>query len=274
MVIDSHVHFWEYDPEKHNWITDDMKILQQHHMPEHLSALLNKNGVDAVVAVQALQTEGETIFLRKLAAAYPVIKGVVGWVDFTQANIEQRLRYFSQIPIIKGWRHIVQAEPEGFLLTKDFRNGIGLLSSLGYTYDILVYHHQLKEVAAFINKFPQQYFVIDHCGKPAIKNNDIAEWSRWIREIAGNPRVYCKLSGLLTEADTKQWAPEDFYPCLDVVFECFGTDRLMFGSDWPVMLLRSGYVQWKSLLERYMRHLGDDEKKKVFGKNAVNFYQL
>jgi L-fuconolactonase len=274
MIIDSHVHFWKYDKIRDAWITEVMKILKQDYLPAHLLTTLKRNEVDGCVAVQAGQSEYESHFLVELSKTHPEIKGVVGWVDLLGKNLDERLHYFSQYNIIKGWRHIVQSEPDDFLLREDFQRGIAMLSSFHYTYDILVYHHQLKPALKFVEKFPQQKFVIDHCAKPDIGKKQIEEWRSLVKEIALHPNVYCKLSGLFTETPWKQWSAGDFYPYLDVVFDAFGFDRLMFGSDWPVMLLSGIYVQWKSLLEKYMENFSEDDRKKVFGENAVYFYRL
>jgi L-fuconolactonase len=274
MIIDSHVHFWEFDKKRDSWITSDMKILQQNYLPEHLAMNLKRNEVDGCIAVQAAQTELETHFLVELSETHPIIKAVVGWVDLKADRIEEKLDHFYQYPAIKGWRHIVQAEPAGFLGGKEFQRGIQLFRQYGYTYDILVYASQLKEAIEFVNRFPDQVFVLDHCGKPDIGNNKIAEWKPLIKELAAHPNVYCKVSGLFTETKWKEWSAGDFYPYLDTVFEAFGTDRLLFGSDWPVMLLSGIYVQWKSLLEKYMENLPEEERQKVFGLNAIKAYNI
>lgn len=274
MVVDAHVHFWKYDKKRFDWISSDMKILRQDHLPEHLSLTLKRNEVDGVVAVQADQSELETHFLVELAKTHPVIKAVVGWVDLQDDRLEERLQYFSQYSIIRGWRHIVQSEADDFLYGEKFRRGIRLLQPLGYTYDILIYHHQLKAAVDFATAFPEQPLVVDHCAKPDIRNKELDTWKKRIRELAACPNVYCKLSGLLTETKWKDWSPSEFYPYLDTVFDAFGTDRLMFGSDWPVMLLSGIYVQWKSLLEKYMENHSREDWEKVFGLNAAGFYKL
>jgi L-fuconolactonase len=274
MQVDTHVHFWKYKKSKDNWITNDMKVLQQDYLPETISQTLKRNGIDSCVAVQAYQTELETLFLVELAKTHDIIKGVVGWVDLQNENIEERLQYFSQYSFIKGWRHIIQSETQDFLLRKNFQHGVRLLQLYGYTYDILIYHHQLKPALEFVSRFPEQKMVIDHCAKPDIANKKIDEWKSMMLEIAKHPNVFCKLSGLFTEAKWKQWSPNEFYPYLDVVFDAFGTDRLMFGSDWPVILLSGIYVQWKSLLEKYMENFEEEEREKVFGRNAIQFYNL
>jgi L-fuconolactonase len=274
MQVDTHVHFWKYNRSRDGWITNDMKTLQQDYLPQTIAQTLKRNDIDGCVAVQVEQAEVETLFLVELSKTHDIIKGVVGWVDLQNENIEERLHYFSQFPVIKGWRHIVQGESNDFLLGKNFQHGIAALQSYGYTYDVLIYHHQLKPALEFISKFPEQKFVIDHCAKPDIANKKTDEWKSLIGEIARNPNVYCKLSGLFTEAKWKEWSAGEFYPYLDVVFKAFGTNRLMFGSDWPVMLLSGIYVQWKSLLEKYMENFDEEDREKVFGENAKQFYGL
>lgn len=273
-MIDTHVHFWNYDKVKDAWITDDMKILQRDFLPQHLKSELDQNGIEGIIAVQADQSENETKFLLELAKKNPEIKGIVGWVDLQNENIENKLLYYSQSSIIKGFRHIVQAEPSGFLKGERFQNGIKLLKSFDFTYDVLIYENQLKEAIEFVNKFPEQKFIIDHCAKPGIKNKSINTWKEGMQEISQNKKVYCKLSGLTTEANWNTWKEKDFYPYFDVVFECFGTDRLLFGSDWPVVLVSGTYTKWKNLLKNYMHDFSEEEKREFFAKNAIEFYSL
>ena len=272
-IIDTHVHFWKYDKVRDAWM-EDMKTLQQDYLPETVAGTFHRNGVSGCVAVQADQSELETHFLVELAKTHPVIKGVVGWVDLQNEKVEERLQYFSQYHSIKGWRHVVQGEPDDFLLRSAFQRGVKALQPFNYSYDVLIYPRQLKAAVAFVSKFPDQKLVIDHCAKPEIADKKIDEWAAMMKDVAGNPNVYCKISGLFTEARWKQWSPGDFYPYLDVVFDCFGVDRLMFGSDWPVILVSGMYVQWKSLLLKYMEDYKTEDKEKVFTKNAIQFYNL
>jgi L-fuconolactonase len=274
MVIDTHVHFWQYDKKRDAWITDKMKTLQQHYLPQTIAGTLRRNGIDGCIAVQADQSELETLFLKELAGSHEIIKGVVGWIDLQSEKVEERLAYFSQYRIIKGWRHIVQGEPDDFLLQPAFQRGISLLQPYNYTYDILIYPRQLRSAVEFVSKFPEQKMIIDHCAKPDIAGKKIDDWAALMSEMAKHPNVYCKLSGLFTEAKWKEWSPAEFYPYLDVVFKVFGTERLLYGSDWPVLLLSGMYVQWKSLLEKYMENFDQEEKEKIFSSNAVKFYNL
>lgn len=272
MIIDSHIHFWNYNPVKDAWITDDMQAIQRDFLPVHLQPLLQQNLVDGCIAVQADQSQEETEFLVQLAAQSNFIKGVVGWIDLRAENIEDRLLNFSGQKIIKGWRHIVQAEGEGFLANEKFLHGISALAKFGYTYDVLVVARQLKEVLGFVGKFPGQRFVIDHCAKPGIKEREIAEWKILMKEIAANENVFCKLSGLVTEADWKYWEEKEMFEIMDVVFGAFGTSRVLFGSDWPVLNLAGNYGQWKGLVEKYLTHFSISEKNMVMGGNAIKFY--
>jgi L-fuconolactonase len=275
MRIDSHQHFWKYNPVKDAWITDDMKVIQRNFLPVDLWPLLQLNNVDGCVAVQAEQSEDETDFLLQLAGENDWIKGVVGWVNLSAANLEERLQHFSQYEKLKGFRHIVQAEPANdFLLSADFCKGIAQLSKYNFTYDILVFPRQLKYVPAFVAQFPQQVFVIDHLAKPDFIKADFEEWENAMKAVAAYPNVHCKVSGMVTEANWNTWTIEDFSYCLDVVTEAFGIDRLLFGSDWPVCLLAASYQETCNIVHRYFMQFSMEEQGKLWGKNAVDFYHL
>lgn len=273
-MIDSHVHFWKYDRTKLDWIDNSMKILKQDYLPSTASSTFSRNGIKGVVAVQAEEAEVETLFLVELAKTNQMIRGVVGWVDLLADNVGSRLDYFSQFPIIKGYRHIAQKEEAGFFDREDFRRGLQALFERNLTYDILIYSKHLDSASKLVRDFPEQRFVLDHMAKPDVKKGGMEKWKSGIEKLAEHTNVYCKLSGLFTEAKWKEWSAGDFYPYLDVVFKAFGTERLMFGSDWPVMLLSGMYVQWKSLLEKYMEHYDEETKELVFGGNAERFYGL
>ncbi|SEW24171.1 L-fuconolactonase [Chitinophaga sp. YR573] len=275
MIIDAHQHFWNYNPVKDAWITDDMKVIQDDFLPHHLLPVLTENNVDGCVAVQADQSEDETAFLLELASKHDFIKGVVGWTNLCADNLPERLAYYNQFSQLKGFRHIVQGEPDpAFLLREDFCRGVHALSKYHFTYDILVYPKQLPAVAAFVKKFPQQRLVIDHMAKPDFKSGDIQEWEKHMRAIAKEPHVYCKLSGLVTEADWQHWQPAHFAPFLDIALDAFGADRLLFGSDWPVCKLAGSYAQVKQLITDYISRLSVTEQANIMGVNAVRFYNL
>jgi L-fuconolactonase len=274
MVIDSHVHFWKYSKSDLPWIDNNMKILQKDYLPTELELTLRRNHVDGCIAVQAMTAEVETRFLAELANTHPVIKGVLGWTDLRANDAEKKLNEFKEYAPIIGMRHIVQSEPDNFLYDEKFRRGVSLLKEFGYTYDLLIYPRQLEAARDFVRAFPEQTFIVDHCAKPDVKKREMEIWRKGITDLAMFPNVSCKLSGLITEAAWKEWSPGEFYPYLDVVFESFGVERLMFGSDWPVMLLSGIYVQWKSLLEKYMENFLQEEKEAVFGLNAMRIYNL
>lgn len=275
MKIDSHQHFWKYDPIKEAWITPEMAVIQKDFLPQDLAPLLSQNNFDGCIAVQADQSENETHFLLELARENDFIKGVVGWVDFKAPNIEERLEYFSSFKKLKGFRHIFQAEtdPE-FMLRNDFCNGIGKLAKYNFTYDILIGAQQWPFVTQFIQKFPEQRFVIDHLAKPDFKKNDFTEFEKTIQNIAKNPNVFCKVSGLVTEAHWHNWKPEDFKTALDIITQNFGSNRLMFGSDWPVCLLSANYCEVIALIENYFASFSTADQNALWGNNAVSFYNL
>src|SRR5271170_3932484 len=253
MRVDSHQHFWHYDPVRDSWITDDMGVLKRDYLPGDLLPEMHANGIDATVAVQAGQSERETEFLIDLAARHAFIAGVVGWVDLRNPEVDRRLEHFSRFPVMRGFRHIAQDEPDdGFLAREDFVRGVAALGQFDFTYDILIFPKQLPAAVELVEALPDQAFVLDHIAKPLVKTREMETWAAGIRALASNPRVFCKLSGLITEADWTHWRAEDFTPYLDVVWEAFGTDRLMFGSDWPVCLLAGSYTQVKKLVSDYV----------------------
>jgi L-fucono-1,5-lactonase len=275
MNIDSHQHFWKYDAVRDSWITEEMSVLKRDFLPENLDQERKANGVEATIAVQADQSEDETLFLLQLAERYPSIAGVVGWIDLCSSQAADRMRFFSRFEKLRGFRYILQSEPDDrFMLRKDFLAGIGHLRRFNFSYDILVYPRHLPSVIEFVEKFPQQQFVIDHLAKPLVRSGVVFPWAQQMRKIATNTNVYCKLSGLVTEADWHHWTKEDFRPYLDVVFDAFGPDRLMFGSDWPVCLLAASYQQVLRIIEEYVRDYPPDVKEKIFGGNAARFYRL
>ncbi|HVI45963.1 MAG TPA: amidohydrolase family protein [Chitinophaga sp.] len=275
MIIDSHQHFWKYDPVRDAWIDDTMQVIQGDFFPEHLEPVLKANGVDGCVAVQADQSPAETAFLLSLADKYDFIKGVVGWVDLRADDIEAQLLAYAGTSRLKGFRHIVQGErDERFLLGEAFCRGIGALAKHGFTYDLLVFPKQLDATVTFVKQFPEQRLVVDHLAKPYFKTGDIDEWAAQMRSIAQSPNVYCKLSGLVTEADWQHWEPAHFIPYLDVALEAFGANRLMFGSDWPVCLLAAEYQEVKHLVTDYISRLSAAEQQQIMGGNAIAFYQL
>ena len=274
MVVDSHVHFWKYDKAAYPWIDSSMKLLQKDYLPEDLDTTLRRNFVDGCIAVQGNATEVDTRFLAELANTHPIVKGVLGWADLQADNAEKKLSELKEYKAVVGIRHIAQSEPDDFYYRPDFRQGLALLGQFGYTFDLLVFPRQLRAARDLVSEFPEQPFILDHCGKPNIRKQGLNEWKAGLLELAAYPNVSCKLSGLITEAEWKGWRPADFYPYLDIVFEAFGPGRLMFGSDWPIMLLSGIYVQWKSLVEKYTEHLLPEDRENIFGLNARRVYGI
>ncbi|MGC1241600.1 MAG: amidohydrolase family protein [Chryseosolibacter sp.] len=273
-MIDAHQHFWKYDATRHAWISDDMKAIRRDFQPGDLKPLLDKHGIAGCVAVQVDQTEDETRALLTLANQHNFIKGVVGWIDLRNANLESRLEYFSALKKLKGFRHIVQGEKPGFLSQPSFIAGVRRLHAHDFTYDLLVYHHQLEEAVAFVKQVPDTKIVVDHLAKPAIARQSIRDWEKQVRRLAAFPNICCKLSGIVTEATWPGWKYEDFVPYLDVVTDAFGADRLMYGSDWPVCLVAATYDQQLSIIQKYLAAFPESEKKQILGENAKRFYNL
>jgi len=272
--IDSHQHFWKFDPVRDSWIDETMSKIQKDFLPEDLLPLLTENKFSGCVAVQASQSEDETNFLADLASKNNFIKGIVGWVDLRADNIAERLRDFSSNKIIKGFRHVVQGEKDDFMFREDFRSGISALSEFNFTYDILIFHRQLPATISLVKDFPRQKFVIDHIAKPDIKSGDINSWKKGIEEIAKYNNVSCKISGMVTEADWKNWKPADLKPYLDVIFENFQTDKLMYGSDWPVLNVASEYSEVVKTFENYISKFSAEDQNKIWFENANSFYSL
>jgi L-fuconolactonase len=273
--IDSHQHFWKYDPKVHSWMNTDMTNIQRDFLPQDLKPLLDKAGIDGCVAVQASQTEAENDFLLNLADQNDFIKGIVGWVDLQSKEISERLEHYSQFPKIKGIRHILQDEPDlDFMLRPSFLNGISKLQEFGFSYDILIYPKHLSNAFTLANSFPNQLFVIDHLAKPNILMNEIGGWKRDLSKMASLNNVYCKISGLVTEASWNSWQNDDFKPYIDTVLEVFGTDRIIYGSDWPVCTLAATYNEAFEIVQDYFSEFSSVEQGKFFGGNASRFYKL
>jgi L-fuconolactonase len=274
MKIDSHQHFWSYDEKQYPWIPKGSP-LQRDWLPPDLAPLLKAAGLDGCVAVQARQSLEESRWLLELAEHHSIIKGVVGWVDLRATDVEADLTALAKHPKFRGVRHVVQDEPDNnFMLGADFLRGIGKLRALGLTYDLLVFPRQLPAAIEVVRRFPEQPFVLDHIAKPDIKSGVLSPWREQLRELAKYPNVCCKISGMVTEADHTAWRPEDFVPYLEVVFDAFGEDRLMYGSDWPVCLLAGSYERVHALADHAIRALGTMAWEKFLGRNAARFYSI
>jgi L-fuconolactonase len=275
MIIDSHQHFWKYDPVRDSWITWEMQAIRKDFLPADLEPVLIENKVEGSVAVQADQSEKETEFLLSLANENDFIKGVVGWTDLKMPHLEARLEEYYGAAKLKGFRAITQGQPdEAFFLNKDFHQGISLLNQFNYTYDVLIYHYQLKAATKFVEKFPDQLFMLDHLGKPDIKGKEIKKWKEQIRIMSQHPKLFCKLSGMVTEAHWEKWRYEDVNPYLEIAAEYFGVDRLCFGSDWPVCLVAGKYPEVLDIVKRFVRQVPENDRIKILSENTIKFYNL
>ncbi len=273
--IDAHQHFWLFDPVRDSWITDDMAAIRRDFLPADLQPILQQHRLDGCVVVQSDQSEAENEFQLANAAHHDFVKGVVGWVDLQAGNVAEQLDYYRQFDKLKGFRHVLQGEPDRALMLRPaFRRGIGELEERGFTYDLLILPDQLGYAAELAAAFPNQPFVVDHIAKPPIRSQEIDTWMRDIRALAAHENVCCKVSGMVTEADWQHWEPEDFRPYLDVVFAAFGPRRVLYGSDWPVCNVAGGYTRAISILEDYMRPFSAAEQALFWGDNAVRFYGL
>jgi L-fuconolactonase len=273
MHIDAHQHYWIYNSDEYAWIDDSMAALRRDFLPEHLQSELENSDFHGSILVQTRQTLEETRWLLELAGQFSSILGVVGWVDLQSPDVHSRLGEFVQNPKLVGIRHIVQAEPDDrFLLRQNFLRGISLLEEFDLAFDILIYTRHLSAAAEFVERFPRQRFVLDHLAKPPIRSGEITSWAAGIRRLAEFPNVFCKLSGLVTESDWRNWTAEQITPYLDIAFEAFGPNRLMIGSDWPVCLAAASYCRAVNVVKDYLSRHTPAVRDAVLGGNARRFY--
>ena len=276
MKIDSHQHYWHFNTADYGWMGENMSVIKRDFLPEDLLPELTSIGFDGSVAVQARQTLEETNWLLQLADENPHIKGVVGWIDLRSDNTEKQLAEFAKHPKAVGVRHVIHDEEDvNFILRPEFVRGVKLLENFGLTYDILIFPKHLQNTIQFVQQFsPEQTFVVDHIAKPLIKDGIISPWKEDIVELAKFPNVYCKVSGMVTEADWQNWTPENIRPYLDVIFEAFGTERVMIGSDWPVCLVAGKYNEVMQVVTDYISKFSRTDQEKIMGGNAVKAYKI
>ena len=275
MRLDSHQHFWKYNPAHQVWMTDAMAVLRRDYLPAELQPLLAATGFDGTIAVQARQMIEETEWLLELAKKHDFIKGVVGWVDLRSPKLREQLEKFARHPKLVGVRHVVHDEPDdNFMLLPEFRRGIGQLHAFGLTYDLLLYPKHLPVAAKLVAEFPEQPFVLDHIAKPYIREGLVSPWREDLQRLAAFSNVFCKLSGMVTEAKWKQWRPEDFHRYLDIVLTAFGPERVMIGSDWPVCTLSAEYGQTMNLVTDYLQKYPPPVRELILGSNGARFYNL
>jgi L-fuconolactonase len=275
MKIDTHQHFWKYSKEEYPWIGAGMEVLARNRLPADLKPLLEKNGIEGTIAVQARQVVEETEALLAMAEEYDFIRGVVGWVDLRSPSVDAQLEQFKDRKKLVGVRHVVQDEPdEKFVLRDDFMRGIGKLKSYGLVYDILIFPHQLEASIELVKRFPEQVFILDHIAKPNIKDKQMSPWDSDIKKLASFENVSCKISGMVTEADWQNWNAEDFRPYMEVVLEAFGAQRVTIGSDWPVCTLAGQYGNVVSIAADFISQLSDHEQKAIWKENPQRIYGL
>lgn len=274
MVIDAHHHFWSYDPVEYDWIDESMSRIRRSFLPEDLQGEIASAGVDGVVSVQARQVIAETDWLLEHARANDFIRGVVGWLPIASNELDAEMDRLAGESKLKGLRHVVQGEAPGFLDGDDFNRGISRLKDRGLVYDILIFERQLEEATRFVDRHPDQPFVLDHVAKPRIGDNELEPWAGRIRELAQRDNVSCKLSGMVTEADYAHWTRGQLQPYLDTVLDAFGPQRLMFGSDWPVCLVATGYREWVELVRDFIAPLSEVEQAAILGGTASRVYGL
>jgi L-fuconolactonase len=273
MKIDSHQHFWNYNDKDFDWIPDN--LIRRDFLPRDLKPILHENKIDGCVAVQARQSEEETEWLLSLAKESSIIKGVVGWVDLQADNLSERLDYFSDFTLLKGYRHIIQGEVDDrFMLRPHFLRGIKQLVERNIPYDILIFAKHLPVSLEFVEHFSDHDFVIDHIAKPDMKNDAFKEWHKEIKAFKNLTNVCCKLSGMITETHFHDWTESDFQPYLETCLEVFGPERLMIGSDWPVCLLSGEYTPMMAIVKNYIMTLSQDEQDQILGLTAQRFYRL
>ena len=275
MRIDAHQHFWVYEPKEYGWIDTRMEAIRRDFSPDDLKPLLDKQGFQGSVAIQARQSLAESEYLLGLADTHELVCGVVGWVDLCASDAAHQLDRLGSRKGFVGVRHIVQDEPDDrFLLREDFLRGVGLLEQRDLTYDILIYPRQLPAALEFVSHFPRQRLILDHIAKPPIARRELEPWASGIRALAEHENLYCKVSGMVTEAEWRHFERESFTPYLDVIFEAFGPERIMIGSDWPVCTLAASYDEVMGLVHHYIEELSEHERARILGLNAVDFYKL
>lgn len=273
--IDSHQHFWRYSPAQHGWIDDRMGAIRRDFGPEHLGPLLAECGIGGCITVQVDQTLDETRSMLDTADAHPFVVGVVGWVDLRSPAVGEQLRAFASHPRFVGVRHIVQGEPDPrFVLQDDFQRGVRTLQEFDLVYDVLVYPHQLAAAVELAERHPQQSFVLDHLAKPRIATGERTTWARDLASFARLPNTSCKVSGMVTEADWTHWRGSDLQPYFRTALESFGPRRLMYGSDWPVCLVASGYRRWFDLVQSWLTDLPALDREQVLGGTAARVYGI
>jgi L-fuconolactonase len=273
-MIDAHHHLWKYSAAEYGWITPDMRVIRRDFLPEQLEDLMHHFGIEGTVAVQARQTLEETTWLLSLAEKHPLIRGVVGWVPLTEgAGVKRHLERFAGNRTLRGVRHVIHDESDPrYILRDDFNAGVSALREFRLRYDILIFERHLPAAIEFVDRHPNQVFILDHIAKPRIKEKILSPWDRNMHELAKRQHVYCKLSGMVTEADLERWTAADLEPYINVVLAAFGPKRVMYGSDWPVLLRASDYARWFGTVNNAIHTLSKAEQDRIMGGSAAEAY--
>ena len=275
MKIDSHHHFWKYEPVTYSWMNDSMGILKRDYQPGDLKEVIDSAKIDGVISVQADQSMRETEDLLKHASECSFIRGVVGWFPLAEPELDGLLESYATNPLLKGVRHVVQDEADDrFILGDAFNEGIRRLKAYELVYDILIYERQLGPSIEFVDRHPDQVFVLDHVAKPRIGDQVMEPWRAQMFELAKRENVFCKLSGMATEANWQNWTKDDLWPYAEVALQAFGPTRMMFGSDWPVARLAVEYGDWVGLCREFISTLSDSEQAMIEGEVAIRAYDL
>lgn len=274
MRLDAHHHFWHYDPVDYGWIDDDMAAIRRDFLPADLDKATAEAGIDGVISVQARQMEAETAWLLELAAQSDLIRGVVGWLPMVSPELPALLDRHAA-PKLVGLRHVLQGEPDpAYMLGADFNRGIAELTRRNLAYDILILERQLPQAIELVDRHPEQRFIVDHVAKPRIRAGELQPWADHMAELARRPNVWCKLSGMVTEADLRSWTVEQLTPYMEAALASFGPQRLMFGSDWPVCLAGMPYARWVEIVGQFISRLSTDEQASFWSGNAIRAYRL
>ncbi len=275
MIIDSHQHFWKYNSKDYGWIGEDMHPLKRDFLPPELDMEAEKSGVKGSIAVQARQSILETECLLELAEFHSIIKGIVAWLPLVDSRLEKYLDQYSSNPYLKALRHVLHDEEDiNYMLRDDFNRGISLLKNYHLSYDILIFERHLPQTITFVDKHPNQVFILDHIAKPLIRKKQISPWDEYFKTLAKRENVYCKISGLVTEADPENWTWKQLHPYMEIALDAFRSDRLLFGSDWPVCLLGCNYKDWVKGIQKFLLPLSENEKNNIMGLNALKVYRI
>jgi L-fuconolactonase len=275
MIIDSHQHFWKYNSDEFAWIDESMEKIQKDFLPEDLASIFSETGVDGSVAVQARQKTEETSWLLELSVEYEWIRGLIGWVPLTEIDVSKHLDRYSLSGKMKGVRHVVHDEPDDqFILRDDFNLGITQIRQYELVYDILIFEKHLPQTIQFVDRHPNQLFVLDHIGKPMIQEGLDTPWRKNIQKLARRENVYCKLSGIVTEADYEHWTESQIEPYMEIVVDAFWPKRVMFGSDWPVCTVAAEYKEWLDIVLGYLDSFSENERDRILSGTAIEAYDL